>query len=215
MTAPGLDLYAAALAAPRPALRARWCDGTAIDLPVARGLGPATAADESVLAAVEGPVLDVGCGPGRHLAALEERDIEALGVDVSAMAVGLARARGGTALARSIFDDLPRAGSWRTALLLDGNVGIGGDPVALLRRVGTLLAPDGRILVELEPPGACTRTGTLRLLAGQRASAPVAWARVGVDGVAATARRAGFGARDVWDVNGRWFAARRRRRPAG
>ena len=212
-TASGLDVYAAALAAPRPALCALWCDGTAVDLPLERWLGRVTREDESVLAMVVGPVLDVGCGPGRHLAALAERRVEALGIDVSATAVGLARARGATALARSVFDDLPGSGSWRTALLLDGNVGIGGDPVALMQRLGTLLAPDGRILVELEPPGACSRTGTVRLLAGSRTSAPVAWARVGVDGVTAMARDGGFAARDVWEANGRWFAALRRPRP--
>jgi SAM-dependent methyltransferase len=211
---PVLDVYAAALAAPLPALRAHWCDGAAVDLPLERWLGRATAADESVLDAVVGPVLDVGCGPGRHLAALEKRGVEAVGVDVSAMAVGLARARGATALARSVFDRLPGDGSWRTVLLLDGNVGIGGDPVALLRRVETLLAPDGRILVELEPPGAPTRTGTVRLLAGGRTSGPVAWARVGVDGVAAAAGAAGFAARAVWDVDERWFASLSPGRPA-
>ena len=41
--------------------------------------------------------------------------------------------RGVTFLERSVFDRVPGAGRWRTALLLDGNIGIGGDPVALLR----------------------------------------------------------------------------------
>jgi SAM-dependent methyltransferase len=208
-----LDVWGAALAAPPPRLRAHWCDGTAIDLPLERWLGHATAADESVLDAVVGPVLDVGCGPGRHLAALERRGVRAVGVDVSAMAVGLARARGATALAMSVFDRLPGDGAWRTILLLDGNVGIGGDPVALLRRVRTLLAPGGQILLELEPPGSPTRTGVVRLLAGERTSGPLAWARVGVDGVAATAGAAGLATRAVWEIDQRWFARLSRARP--
>jgi SAM-dependent methyltransferase len=213
--APVLDVYAAALAAAPQSLRAQWCDGTAVDLPVQRWLGRATPADESVLDGVVGPVLDVGCGPGRHLAALERRGVQAVGVDVSPMAVGLARARGAVALARSVFDRLPGDGAWGTVLLLDGNVGIGGDPVALLRRVGSLLAPHGRILVELEPPGSPTRTGVVRLSVGERTSSPVAWARVGVDGVAGAAAAAGFATRAVRELDERWFASLSRARPAG
>jgi hypothetical protein len=38
-------------------------------------------------------------------------------------------------------------------LLLDGNIGIGGDPHRLLRRVRELLTPTGRLLVELDVDG--------------------------------------------------------------
>ena len=55
------------------------------------------------------------------------------------------------------------ARAWRTILLLDGNIGIGGAPVALLRRAGELLAPDGRIVVETDPPGAPTHRVRVRL----------------------------------------------------
>ena len=37
----------------------------------------------------------------------------------------------------------PGEGRWDTVLFIDGNVGIGGDPIALLRRVRQLLAPAG------------------------------------------------------------------------
>ena len=63
-------------------------------LPLARWLGPAGAVDERVLERARGPVLDVGCGPGRHVHALARRGVLALGVDVSPVAVRLARARG-------------------------------------------------------------------------------------------------------------------------
>ena len=36
---------------------------------------------------------------------------------------------------QSVFDAVPDAGLWRCALLLDGSIGIGGDPEALLQRV--------------------------------------------------------------------------------
>ena len=41
---------------------------------------------------------------------------------------------GGPALVRSVFETLPGEGRWDTVLLMDGNIGIGGDPAALLGR---------------------------------------------------------------------------------
>jgi len=41
---------------------------------------------------------------------------------------------------RSVFDALPAEGRWHTALLADGNVGIGGDPIRLLSRLRGLIA---------------------------------------------------------------------------
>src|ERR1700728_593065 len=103
----------------------RFSDGSVTRLALERYLGAADAVDESLLAHVRGPVLDVGCGPGRHLHALARRGVFGLGVDLSPGAVALARAGGTAAIARSIFDEVPGAGSWQTALLLDGNIGIG------------------------------------------------------------------------------------------
>ena len=56
-----------------------------------------------------------------------------LGLDLSPVAVRLARARGADAILRSVFADVPHAGTWRTALLLDGNIGIGGAPAGAPR----------------------------------------------------------------------------------
>ena len=81
-----------------------------------------------------------------------------LGVDVVREAVDQTVARGVVALRRDVFDRLPGEGRWETALLADGNVGIGGDPVALLLRAGELVAADGRVVVELAPPGVRPRT---------------------------------------------------------
>ncbi|MDP9442781.1 MAG: hypothetical protein M3P34_11540, partial [Actinomycetota bacterium] len=63
----------------------------------------------------------------------------------------------------SVFGALPGEGRWATALLIDGNIGIGGDPVALLRRVAELLRPAGVVLVELDAPGAPTEVVTVRM----------------------------------------------------
>ena len=50
-------------------------------------------------------------------------------------------------------------GTYRTILLLDGNIGIGGAPVMLLKRAGELLDDDGAIVVETDP---CGRADTPR-----------------------------------------------------
>jgi hypothetical protein len=88
-----LELYADALEGDGT-LVARDVRGRAQRLPVERWLAPASEADERLLDRTEGPVLDVGCGPGRHVHALVRRGVLALGVDVSPSAVRIARARG-------------------------------------------------------------------------------------------------------------------------
>jgi SAM-dependent methyltransferase len=180
--------------------------GRALRLPLARWLGPAGAVDERVLDRATGPVLDVGCGPGRHVSSLARRGVLALGVDVSPVAVRLARARGATAIEGSIFDRLPGAGSWGSALLLDGNVGIGGRPATLLRRVAELLAPGGLILLELEPPGTGAGAQRLRLEGDGAVSDWFAWARVAVDALDSPVAAAGLVLRERWCDEGRWFA---------
>lgn len=175
----------------------------ALELDLARWDLPASATDEAVLDRARGPVLDVGCGPGRHLRALARRGVVAVGVDAAPEAARRARAHGTEILQRSIFDALPRADAWRTILLLDGSVGIGGAPVALLARVAELLAAGGRALIESEPPGSPTRTLHARVGAGPA----FAWALVGADDVPALAALAGLRAVERWTEGDRWFAA--------
>jgi SAM-dependent methyltransferase len=117
-------------------------------LEVERWCARADAVDLQVLAYCEGAVLDVGCGPGRLVAELAARGRPALGIDVSEAAVARTVRLGGQALHRSVFEPLPGEGRWGTALLVDGNIGIGGDPAALLRRTAELLAPGGLLIAE-------------------------------------------------------------------
>jgi SAM-dependent methyltransferase len=188
------------------ALVLRLGDGTVAPVALARWLAPADQTDEILLSAIRGPVLDVGCGPGRHLHALARRGVFALGVDLSPVAVGLARDRGGRAIVGSIFDEVPGAGTWRTALLLDGNIGIGGAPERLLARVRALLSPGGELLVELDPPGARTGTLSARLETARDVSRWFPWARVSFDDIDAVADASGYGILRRWQHRSRWFA---------
>jgi SAM-dependent methyltransferase len=186
--------------------RIRIDDGHAHALPLARWLAPVDDADRAVLQHAAAPVLDIGCGPGRHLAALAAAGHEGLGLDLSPVAVELARARGAEAILRSVFAHVPRAGTWRTALLLDGNIGIGGAPTALLARACALVAPGGTVLVETGPPDAPTRRIRVRLETPAHVSPWFGWATVGAGGIGALARAAGLRPEPPFAAGGRWFA---------
>ena len=167
----------------------------------------ATPGDKSMLDRCQGPTLDIGSGPGRLTVALAERGIPTLGIDITPFAVDMARSSGAMVMLRDVFDRVPGTGRWATVLLADGNIGIGGDPAALLRRIGELLAPHGHALVELAPPGSPLRREQVRLRHEGTASAWFPWAYVGADGVGDLARDAGLATAGTWSVEGRWFAS--------
>jgi hypothetical protein len=143
--------------------------------------------------------------------ALRELGVTALGIDVTPAAVAVARARGAPVLQRSVFAELPREGTWRTALLLDGNIGIGGRPAALLRRVHAVLHGDGRVLAELSPPGTTDAVRRVRVTHAGGAGPWFSWAVVTVDRVDPVALAGGFDVLDRWQVGRRWFAELARR----
>jgi SAM-dependent methyltransferase len=207
--APAARLYAEGLRAASAGLAHTLlvCDDTGRCAPLALHAWCAAhvAGDDSMLARCAGVTLDIGCGPGRLAGALAARGVPVLGVDVAATAVALTRRRGAAVLRASIFDALPGEGQWDTAVLADGNIGIGGDPAALLRRCAALVASGGRIVVELDPPGA-SRTTRLRLSTPTRHSEWFEWAHVGVDRVRPLARRVGLAVTEVWWEARRWFA---------
>lgn len=185
----------------------RTIDGRALPTRAERWLDRPTPEDDSVLARAAPPVLDVGCGPGRHVLALAERGVPALGIDITPAALDLARRRGAPVLARSVFDRVPGAGRWATALLLDGNLGIGGEPAALLERVARLLAPGGSVLVEIESPSRSGAVERVRFVIGGVQGPAFAWTAVGVDELSAPATAAGLVVEEVWSEGNRWFGS--------
>ncbi|MGW0568355.1 class I SAM-dependent methyltransferase [Streptomyces tauricus] len=208
------DPYTRALRTGRGPLFLRRADGWLLPLEVERWCARADAVDLEILGRCEGAVLDIGCGPGRLVAELAGQGRRVLGIDVSAAAVNRTERLGGPALCRSVFEPLPAEGRWDTALLVDGNVGIGGDPRALLARLVDLLAPAGLLIAETVPVDVDERvrvhlTDTHSALAAP--CTPFPWARIGTRALVRYATRAGWTAVDQWTTGGRSFVALRSR----
>jgi len=182
----------------------------AVPLEVSRWCAPADEVDESILTRCVGPVLDVGCGPGRLTVAAAERGMLALGVDVTPSAVKRTLQSGGTALCRSVFEPLPAEGRWSTVLLIDGNVGIGGDPLTLLRRCASLIGGDGRVLVEVDSTDVDLSYTAYLVDDHGRRSGPFPWARVGLPALRQCAEKIGLTHVEQWDVANRAFCELRR-----
>ena len=180
-------------------------DGSIIGLAVRRWMGDVPSEERRVLQRVIAPVLDIGCGPGRHVGLLSRRGIASLGLDVSPAALDLARSRGAFVLGRSVFERVPGTGRWMTALLLDGNIGIGGSPRALLARTRSLLRSGGRALVELAGPRERSRVVRARIESASTKSAFFPWAVLSVRDVRSVASASGFEVHASWEDDRRWF----------
>ncbi|MFF4500766.1 SAM-dependent methyltransferase [Streptomyces sp. NPDC001401] len=242
------DPYAHALNTGQGPLFLRRADGWLLLLEIERWCAEPDAADLEVLRRCEGPVLDIGCGPGRLVAALSRQnearygsapplrgagncatshdgaaddrqpiaplpaERSVLGIDVSEAAITRTIARGASALHRSVFDPLPAEGRWGTALLIDGNIGIGGEPRILLDRIAQLLVPGGLLIAETVPaPDVDERVLVHVTDARGAAGHAFPWARLGTPALLRHAHRTGWRAVDQWTAGGRCFVALRSR----
>ena len=182
-------------------------DGRVVPMTIERWLGDCDAADHAlVVNRCEGPTLDVGCGVGRVTEALAARGVQALGIDISPEAVRAARGRGAEAVLGNVFHSVPSSGEWEEALLVDGNIGIGGDPIRLLKRLRRVVRPAGAVLSEVAAPGTGVVHDTVQLRVRGQVTEPFAWSWVGADAIAEVALQAGFAGCEVHEYEGRYLA---------
>jgi SAM-dependent methyltransferase len=182
-------------------------DGRSIPLDIQRWMRPADSVDREAVARASSPALDIGCGPGRIVEALSAAGRMALGIDIAGAAVRLARARGVNALRRDVFGRLPREGEWGSAVLLDGNIGIGGDPSALLSRAAMLVSKGGVIVVEADGTAAADERLSVRFAnCGDPIGPSFAWAKVGLAALIRYAADVGLQLLETWGTGGRTFA---------
>lgn len=204
-----LELYESGLSSER--LWARDSHGRRYCLPISDWTSRSVPGDADLLSRCSGSTLDIGCGPGRLVASLARAGVDALGIDISQAAVVRARSLGARALRRNVFGPVPESGRWRCVLLADGNIGIGGDPIALLRRVREIIDPQGIVHLEVARPRTQTNVVELRLEDEHgRVSHTFPWAQVSIDDLKPLARATGLAETVRWQSAGRWFVSLRR-----
>ncbi len=109
------------------------------------------------------------------------------------------------AIVGSIFEEVPGSRQWGAALLLDGNIGIGGRPERLLRRSRTCSLPAGGSSSSLgRRRGATVRT-RVRLETVRAASDWFDWAEVSAADADRLLGDAGLVVARRWHERDRWF----------
>ena len=198
-------LYAGATVRSRSAANGRG----GLPLDVLRWSSPADAVDQMVISRCAPPVIDVGCGPGRMVRALQQAGRAVLGIDISSIAVEAGSRGGGQVLRRRFIDPLPGEGRWGTALLLDGNVGIGGDVSALLCRCRNLVGPGGLIICEVDPDPERHEAYEVVLSDDRSRSAGMPWSSIGGRALQRLAASVDLITAEEWCADHRVFIALR------
>ena len=105
---------------------------------------------------VQGRVLDIGCGAGRHSIYLQRKGFDVLGIDISPYAIKTSKLRG---LKNSRILSLQQVGlslgTFDTVLMMGVNFGLFGSPGKarrLLRRLHDLTSKNARIIAETRDP---------------------------------------------------------------
>ena len=142
-----------------------WFDGDYARLYAHRDATEARAAVATALRVApelaRGPVLDLGCGAGRHLEALQRENPEALGLDLSADLLRLAPAHLRPRLVRGDMRTLPfRPGTFRGICLWFTPFGYFDDAAngALLADLARLTQPGGVLLLDYLNAAHAART---------------------------------------------------------
>lgn len=103
-----------------------------------------------------GKVLDIGCGAGRVALHLQQQGLDAMGIDISPLAIKVCKERGlKKAKVMSITQLNTRMGPFDTLLMYGNNFGLFGNAARakwLLRRFHRMTTPTGRIIAETLDP---------------------------------------------------------------
>jgi len=107
--------------------------------------------ERKTLEHVEGKVLDIGCGAGRHSLWLQERDFKVVAIDISPLAVKVAKMRGvedSLLMAAQKLSFAPT--SFDTVLFMGNNFGICGniaDTKCMMRQICRITSRNGCVIV--------------------------------------------------------------------
>ena len=116
--------------------------------------------ERKAMESVQGRVLDVGCGAGRHSLYLWKKGMRVTSLDLSPLAVSVCRRRGLPDTRVLDINQLdPASGPWDTILLLGANLGLAANPTdgtALLARLAAATSEGARILAESLDPWVVT-----------------------------------------------------------
>ena len=113
-------------------------------------------AEQAVLKYAQSPVLDLGCGAGRHALYLQEKGFDVVAMDVSPGALTVAQERGIKKTVQGSFCELPLLQQTFSAFLaLGNNFGLCGGPeetCELLQALGRIANPEAVLITSFLDP---------------------------------------------------------------
>ncbi len=108
----------------------------------------------------KGRILDIGCGAGRHSLYLQEKGHNAVGIDLSPLAIEVCKTRGlKNAVVLDIKDLGTSLGMFDTVLMMGNNFGLFGNPKLAKSKLKTLFimtGTDGQIIAQIQDPYGTT-----------------------------------------------------------
>lgn len=112
--------------------------------------------EQQAIRLAKGKTLDIGCGGGRVLLYLQERGLDAVGVDISPMALEVCRRRGAKDVRQIPINKLShKVGIFDTIVMYGNNFGLFGNPRRakwLLKKFYGMTSPDALIIAETIDP---------------------------------------------------------------
>lgn len=129
--------------------------------------------ERDLLADLSGPLLDLGCGAGRHITHLQDRGLTVTGVDVSPGAVEVCLRRGAHDVRLADLRTPPDDRRWQAVLMMCGNFGLAGgwdETRALLSELHRLCAPGAALIADSVDPTTNDDPTSLAYRASMRAS---------------------------------------------